>query len=58
MEVKTPVKTIDALKALKAMQEDAKRKGLDKVTMDEIDAEVAAYRREKRLKRQPGQKTH
>jgi prevent-host-death family protein len=28
--------------------EGAKARGLDKLTMDEIDAEIAAYRREKR----------
>jgi hypothetical protein len=47
--MKKPVKTVAALKALKALQEDAKRKGLDKTTMDEINAEIAAHRREKRL---------
>jgi Arc/MetJ-type ribon-helix-helix transcriptional regulator len=31
--------------ALAALREDAKRKGLDKLTMREIDAEVSAYRR-------------
>lgn len=50
MAVTTPTKTIAALKALKALQEDAKRKGLDKLSMDQIDAEVAACRREKRVK--------
>jgi len=50
MAVKTSSKAITALTALKALQEDAKRKGLDKLTMDEINAEIAAYRREKRLK--------
>jgi hypothetical protein len=44
MAVKAPVKTVAALTALKALQEDAKRKGLDKMTMDEINAEIAAYR--------------
>jgi ribosomal protein L1 len=39
---------IAALTALKALQEDAKRKGLDKMTMDEINAEIARHRREKR----------
>jgi hypothetical protein len=48
MTLKTPSKAVDALKALKALQEDAKRKGLDKMTMDEINAEIAASRREKR----------
>jgi len=32
------------------MQEESKRKGLDKLTMAQIDAEIAAYRRESRLK--------
>ena len=50
MAVKTSTKAITALTALKALQEDAKRKGLDKLTMDEINAEIALYRREKRLK--------
>jgi hypothetical protein len=50
MAVKTSTKTITALTALKALQEDAKRKGLDKLTLDEINAEIAQYRREKRLK--------
>lgn len=50
MAVKTPTKAITALTALKALQEDAKRKDLDKLTMDEINAEIARYRREKRLK--------
>ena len=48
MAVKAPVQTVAALTALKALQEDAKRKGLDKMTMDEINAEVAAYRCERR----------
>jgi hypothetical protein len=50
MAVKTPDKTVAALTALKALHEDAKRKGLDKMTMDEINAEVAACRRERRAK--------
>jgi hypothetical protein len=33
---------------LKKCQDDAKRKGLDKLTMEEIDAEIAASRRERR----------
>ncbi len=49
MAVKTSTKAVEALKSLKALQEDAKRRGLDKMNMDEINAEVAAYRREKRL---------
>jgi hypothetical protein len=50
MAVKTPVKAVAAHTALKALQEDAKRKGLDQMTMDEINSEIAAYRREKRAK--------
>ena len=56
MAVKTPAKTVEALTALKALQEDAKRKGLDKMTMDEINEEIAAYRREKRAKAKPDPK--
>ena len=37
---------------LKDIQDDAKRKGLDKLTMGHIDAEIAAVRRE-RHERQP-----
>jgi hypothetical protein len=50
MAVKTNTKALAALTALKALQEDAKRKGLDKLTMDEINAEIAMHRREKRPK--------
>ena len=56
MAVTTPTKTIAALKALKALQKDAKRKGLDKLSMDQINAEVAACRREKRVKQKPDRK--
>ncbi len=48
MAVTTPTKPLVALAALKALQEDAKRKGLDRTPMDEINAEIAAYRQEKR----------
>jgi DNA-damage-inducible protein J len=34
--------------AFKSIQEDSIRNGTDKMTMEEIDAEIAAYRREKR----------
>ena len=54
MPVKTSTKAVAALQALKALHEDAKRKGLDKMSMAEINAEIAAYRGEKRLK----QKSH
>src|SRR5213593_1874864 len=36
---------------LKAAWEDAKRKGVDKLTMREIDAEIAAVRREQKERR-------
>jgi PHD/YefM family antitoxin component YafN of YafNO toxin-antitoxin module len=35
---------------LKNIQAEAKRKGLDKLTMEEIDAEIAASRRERRAR--------
>lgn len=41
--------------ALQKIRDEAKRTGLDKLTMEEIDAEIAAYRREKRAKSEPGQ---
>jgi len=36
--------------AFQALQEESKQNGIDNMTMDEIDAEIAAYRREKRGK--------
>ncbi len=48
MAVKTPVKAVAALTALKSLQADAKRKGLDQMSMDDINTEIAAYRGEKR----------
>jgi hypothetical protein len=51
MAVKISTKAIAALQALKALQEDAKRKGLDKMTIEDINTEIAAFRREKRLKK-------
>ncbi len=50
MAVKTLGKTVPALTALKSLQADAKRKGLDQMSIDEINTEIAAYRREKRVK--------
>lgn len=38
---------------LREIQEEAKTKGLDKLTMAEIDAEIAAARREKRERQSP-----
>ena len=37
-------------KALKASRDRARQTGLDKLTLEEIDAEIAAYRGEKRAK--------
>lgn len=37
-------------KSLKASRDHAKRTGLDKLTIEEIDAEIAEYRREKKAK--------
>ena len=37
-----------ALSALEAIQTESVRKGLDKMTMDEIDAEIQAYRKSRR----------
>lgn len=42
----TPI-NYDLIAALRAVQESAKRAGLDKLTEREIDAEVTAYRRER-----------
>lgn len=39
---------------LKDLQAHAERKGLDKLTMDDIDAEIAASRRERREQRHSG----
>jgi hypothetical protein len=36
--------------ALELIREDARAEGVDKLTMEEIDAEIAAYRREQREK--------
>ena len=40
--------------ALKGIRDEARKASLDKLTMEEIDAEIAAYRREKRGKSEPG----
>ena len=38
------------MKAFRATHEEAKRHGLDKMTMRQINAEISAYRKEKRQK--------
>jgi metal-responsive CopG/Arc/MetJ family transcriptional regulator len=49
----TPVNN-DLIAALKAIQEDAQRAGLDKLSQREINAEIAASRRErKKTTKQP-----
>ncbi len=41
---------------LKTIQQDAREKGLDRLTPEEIDAEIAAARRDRRNRNQrPGQ---
>ncbi len=45
----TPVNT-DLIAALRAVQEDARRVGLDKMSQRDINAEVAAVRREREKK--------
>ncbi|MBL8230781.1 MAG: type II toxin-antitoxin system Phd/YefM family antitoxin [Bryobacterales bacterium] len=40
--------------ALRKIRDESKRSGLDTLTLQEIDAEIAAYRREKRAKSEPG----
>ena len=42
-------------RALKKIRDEAKRTGLDRLTMEEIDAEIAAYRREKRAMSESGE---
>jgi AbrB family looped-hinge helix DNA binding protein len=56
----TPKSVVDRIRdvaptphALKAVQEDARRKGLNKLTMEEIDTEIAAYRKEQTQRKQP-----
>jgi len=51
MSVKDYIDTIAPVPAvLNEIWAEAKSKGLDKLTMREIDAEIAAYRKEKRQK--------
>lgn len=50
----TPKSIVDRIpQALKDVRAEAKRKGLNKITMDEIDAEVAAVRVDQRDKKSP-----
>lgn len=52
MSVKDYIDTIaPAPKYLKGLWAEAKRKGLDKLSMRDIDREIAAYRREQRQKK-------
>jgi hypothetical protein len=43
----------DLMAALRAVQEDARRAGLDQLGQREIDAEITAYRRERRKNTKP-----
>jgi len=44
---------------LKEIQNDAREKGLDRLTMDDINAEIDAARRERRERRRhPGASSH
>jgi antitoxin (DNA-binding transcriptional repressor) of toxin-antitoxin stability system len=42
------IRKAHATAALKAIQEESVSKGLDKMTMDEIDAEIQEYRKARR----------
>ncbi len=42
---------VELLTVLRAVQEDAERKGPSKMSMREINAEIAAYRKEQRKKK-------
>jgi hypothetical protein len=58
-EEQISVRTIPAAPApewLRSIQQDAREKGLDRLTPEEIDAEIAAARRDRRERAQrPGQ---
>ena len=54
MSLRDYINTIAPLpKALREIQVEAKRKGLHKLTMREIDAEIARVRREQTNRKQP-----
>ena len=48
LTVTDSVPAITLYDAFEALQEESAQNGTSKMTMDEIDAEIAAYRREKR----------
>jgi bifunctional DNA-binding transcriptional regulator/antitoxin component of YhaV-PrlF toxin-antitoxin module len=50
MIVPKPQQPSPFMSALRATQEEAKANGLDKLTMKQVNAQVAAYRKEKRQK--------
>jgi len=58
-EEQVSVRTVPAPPApewLRSIQQDAREKGLDRLTSEEIDAEIAASRRDRRERAQrPGQ---
>lgn len=51
----SPAALAEFRRLVRLIQQDAKRAGLDKMTMDEIDSEVEAARRETREKARTGQ---
>ena len=53
-ETLTLLKQARFAKAVQAMQQSAARNGLEDMTMDDIDAEVAQYRKEKRVAESQG----
>ncbi len=48
--VREAVKAAKLRSALEDLWEEARKKGKDKITMEEIDAEIQEYRKEKRSK--------
>ena len=51
VQLRRPKKPETLLQALKLVRDDAARKGTNKMTMREINQEIAAYRREVRNRR-------
>lgn len=49
-QIRKAIKAVKLRSALEDLWEEAKEKGKDKMTMEEIDAEIQEHRREKRFK--------
>lgn len=47
-QIKAKVARIELMATIKALKEAAENSGADEMSMEEIDAEIAAYRQEKR----------